>query len=82
MTGCTKTVASGKGTLLRLPDNAGLLPVGAPVAAGRVIFDIPWVYNVNGGAENPLTTVVQSVISDAVGTLTVSKDGVSDSFPL
>jgi hypothetical protein len=78
-----QTVVSGKGTLLSLPDNAGIWGgSGNPPWEGDCVYQIPWEYSVGTGAGTVFTTVKQSMVNSADGTLTISKGGASHSFPL
>ncbi len=81
--GMRPTVASGKGTLLSLPDNAGIWGgPGHPPWEGDCVYQIPWEYSVGSGGGTVFTTVTQSMVSAPDGTLTISKAGASHAFPL
>jgi hypothetical protein len=81
--GSTATVTSGKGTLTRFEDNAYIwTSTTTPPLNGTCIFNIPWQYSVNGGTEHTFATVQQSMVSDAAGTVTISKASATAAFPL
>ncbi len=72
----TSTVVSGKGTKWSFMDNCAIWGgAAAPPWQGDAVFHIPWLYRVVGasGGGTRFQTVVQSMVTDAAGTTTISK---------
>jgi outer membrane protein OmpA-like peptidoglycan-associated protein len=79
----TATVVASKGTKSNFMDNclSGDTGTGEPFA-GSLTFSIPWQYRVGSGSGTRFATVVQSVVTSADGTTTISKARASATFKL